>query len=87
VHSEPLDAWKDWLTFSRINEVSSFLPKVFDGERFAFYGKELSGTVVMRERWRRGIDFTSAALGDAVGQAYVARYFPPERPRPRSRRW
>jgi predicted metalloendopeptidase len=78
VRSEPLDAWKDWLTFHRINAVSSFLPKVFDGERFAFYGKALSGTEVMRERWRRGIDFTSAALGDAVGQAYVARYFPPE---------
>jgi predicted metalloendopeptidase len=78
VRSESLDSWKDWLTFHRVNEVLSFLPKAFDAERFSFYGKTLSGTEAMRERWRRGIDYTSGALGDAVGQAYVAKYFPPE---------
>ena len=78
VASEPLDAWKDWLAFHRLNESSAFLPKAFVDARFAFYGKVLSGTPAMRPRWQRGVDITSTALGDAVGKAYVAKHFPPE---------
>ncbi|MBW7935179.1 MAG: M13 family peptidase, partial [Gemmatimonadaceae bacterium] len=78
VASEPLEAWKDWLAFHRINEVSGFLPKAFVEARFGFYGKTLSGTPSMRPRWQRGADITSAALGDAVGKAYVDRHFPAE---------
>ena len=78
VASEPLDAWKDWLTFHRLNEAGSFLPRAFVAQRFAFYGKTLSGTPAMRPRWQRGVDLTSTALGDAVGKAYVDRHFPAE---------
>jgi predicted metalloendopeptidase len=75
---EPLDAWKDWLTFHAIGEAGAFLPKAFVEERFNFYGKTLSGVPEMRPRWQRGVDFTNGALGDAVGKLYVERYFPPE---------
>ena len=75
---EPLDAWKDWLTFHAIEQAASFLPKAFVEEQFAFQGKVLTGTSVLRERWQRGVDFTSAALGESVGKLYVERYFPPE---------
>ena len=78
VASEPLDAWKDWLTFHRINESAGFLPLNFVSQRFAFYGTTLSGTPQMRPRWQRGVDLTSTALGDAVGKAYVDRHFPAE---------
>jgi predicted metalloendopeptidase len=78
VASESLDAWKDWLTFHAINEASLVLPKAFVDARFGFFGKALTGAEVMRPRWQRGVDFTSSALGDAVGQAYVQKYFPPE---------
>jgi len=78
VASEPLDAWKDWLTFHRINESASFLPLNFVSQRFAFYGTTLSGTPQLRPRWQRGVDLTSRALGDAVGKAYVDRHFPAE---------
>jgi endothelin-converting enzyme/putative endopeptidase len=78
VASEPLDAWKDWLTFHRISDWASYLPKKFVDQRFAFYGKALSGTPAMRPRWQRGVDITSAALGDAVGKAYVEKHFPAE---------
>jgi predicted metalloendopeptidase len=78
VASEPLDAWRDWLTFHRLNESASFLPKAFVEQRFAFYGKTLSGTPELRPRWQRAVDLTSAALGDAVGKAYVERHFPAE---------
>ncbi len=78
VASEPLDAWKDWLTFHLLDRWGSFLPKAFDEERFAFHGKALSGTPAQRPRWQRGVGYTSDALGEAIGQLYVRRYFPPE---------
>jgi predicted metalloendopeptidase len=76
VASQPLDAWKDWLAFHAIEQRADVLPKPFDDEVFAFHGKVLSGTPQQRERWKRAIDATSAALGEAVGKLYVARYFP-----------
>jgi putative endopeptidase len=76
VASEPLDAWKDWLAFHAIEHHADVLPKPFDNEVFAFHGKVLSGTTQQRERWKRAVDATSAALGEAVGKLYVTRYFP-----------
>jgi putative endopeptidase len=76
VGSQPLDAWKDWLAFHAIEHRADVLPRPFDDERFAFHGKVLTGTPQQRERWKRAVDATSAALGDAVGKLYVTRYFP-----------
>ena len=78
VGSEPLDVWKDYLAYHLVNRASSYLSKPFVDERFAFYGKVLSGTPKLRDRWKRSIDATSFALGDAVGQLYAKRYFTPE---------
>jgi predicted metalloendopeptidase len=78
VASEPLDAWKDWLTFHAIDDASGLLPKAFVNAHFAFYGKALAGTPELTPRWKAGIDFTSGALGDVVGKVYAARYFPAE---------
>src|SRR5262249_43552136 len=44
VAKEPIDAWKDWLTFHAIGQAAPFLPKAFVEERFNFDGKILSGT-------------------------------------------
>jgi predicted metalloendopeptidase len=74
----PLEAWKDWLAFHTINEVTGYLPKAFLDQGFAFFGKALSGVQQPRPRWQRGVDATSVALGEAVGKLYVARHFPPE---------
>ena len=74
--AEPLDAWKDWLAFHEIERSAPFLAKAFVDEYFAFNGKALSGIPEQRPRWQRGMDNTSAALGDAVGKLYVDRYFP-----------
>ncbi len=78
VRSEPLAAWKHWLTFHAIDRNASVLPKAFVDERFAFHGGVLSGTPQIADRWKRGVASTNAALPEAVGQLYVARYFPPE---------
>jgi len=78
VASQPLQAWKDYLAYHAIARAAPFLTRAFVDQSFAFNGVELAGTKVLRERWKRGVDFTNAAMGEAVGRVYVARYFPPE---------
>jgi putative endopeptidase len=75
--NEPLAVWKDYLTFHIVSDYASVLPKAFVDEDFAFNGQVLGGTPEMRERWRRGVDQVNEALGEGVGQLYVAKYFPP----------
>ena len=76
--SEPLANWKDWLTYRTIASSATYLSKAFVDEQFNFFGKALTGTLQLRERWQRGVDLTSNALGGLVGKAYVDKYFPPE---------
>jgi putative endopeptidase len=78
VASQPLDAWKDYLTFRVLERSSFLLPKAFADESFNFYGKALSGVTKQRDRTRRAISSTSNALGDVVGKLYVEKYFPPK---------
>jgi putative endopeptidase len=78
VANQPLDVWKEYLTFRAIDRASGLLPKAFAAERFKFYGTTLNGIPQQSERWKRAVNNTSAALGDAVGQLYVKQYFPPE---------
>ncbi len=76
VASEPLQAWKDYLHFHAINHSAGLLPKAYADLSFGFYGTQLNGTTQQRDRWKRGIAATDAALGDAIGQLYVKQYFP-----------
>jgi predicted metalloendopeptidase len=78
VRSESLAVWKKWLTFHTIDRNAGVLPKAFVAERFAFHDGVLSGTPQIADRWKRAVADTSAALPEAVGQIYVARYFPAE---------
>ena len=78
VGNQPLDVWKEYLTFHVIDRASGLLPKPFATERFKFYGTTVNGIPQQSERWKRAVNNTSAALGDAVGKLYVKRYFPPE---------
>jgi putative endopeptidase len=75
--SEPLDTWKDYLTFHTIQARAAVLPTAFGRESFTFYGAVLSGAKKQRDRWNRAVNATNDALGFAVGKAYAARYFPP----------
>ena len=78
VPSEEIAVWKDYLKFHLIEHYASVLPKAFDAEDFAFYGTIISGEQKMADRSDLGIVATNAALGQAVGQLYTQRYFPPE---------
>ncbi|OYY90439.1 MAG: endothelin-converting protein [Sphingomonas sp. 28-66-16] len=72
----PLQTWKDYLAFHFISDNAAYLPKAFDTARFDFYSKTLSGVETQRDRWKRGVQLTNGALGEAVGQLYVDKYFP-----------
>jgi predicted metalloendopeptidase len=76
--SVPLETWKDYLRFHLIESESGYLPKTFVAEHFAFHQRVLSGTPQQQPRWKRAVEETNDALGEAVGKLYVARYFPPE---------
>jgi predicted metalloendopeptidase len=76
VGSEPLDAWKDWLEFHTLNQQANVLPKNFRDASFAFNGTALNGTPQQRPRDQLALNATSNALQDAVGKAYVDKYFP-----------
>src|SRR5690348_10896256 len=76
VASEALQNWKDWLAFHTLNQPANVLPKPFRDASFAFYGTTLSGTPQQRPRDALALNATSAALQDAVGKAYVDKYFP-----------
>ncbi|HEV3511520.1 MAG TPA: M13 family metallopeptidase, partial [Candidatus Sulfotelmatobacter sp.] len=78
VESTPLETWKDWLAFHLIEAYGGVLPKAVAEERFAFFGKELSGTEQQRPRWQRAVFVVDELLGDAVGREYAKKYFPPE---------
>jgi putative endopeptidase len=77
VRSQPLETWKEWLTFHTINQYAVYLPQSYDDLHFGFYGKTLEGIPQQRERWKRAVASVNADLGDAVGKIYVAKYFPP----------
>ena len=78
VGSESVELWKDYLQFHLIEHYSSVLPKAVAAEDFAFYGAILSGAQAPPDRNKLAIAATNAALGQAVGQLYTQRYFPPE---------
>jgi predicted metalloendopeptidase len=78
VDSESVDLWKDYLRFHLIEHYASVLPKAVVAEDFAFYGTILSGMQQVPDRSKGAIAATNGALGQAVGQLYTQRYFPPE---------
>ena len=76
VGSEPIQAWKDWLAFHTLNQQAAVLPKPFRDASFAFNGTALAGTPKERPRDQLAMNAVSFALPDAVGKAYVDKYFP-----------
>ena len=71
------ESWRSWLTWNVISGAAAFLSSAFVQENFNFYGSTLSGTPELRERWKRGVSLIEGCLGEAIGQEYVARHFPP----------
>jgi len=74
----PLADWKTYLRWHLIHSVAASLPKRFVEENFDFYGRQLTGSKELLPRWQRCVQATDRELGEALGQYYVQRYFPPE---------
>jgi putative endopeptidase len=72
-----LDDWKAWLAVRVVRAASPYLSSAFVEENFEFYGRTLQGTPELRARWKRGVSFVEGSVGEAVGEQYVATYFPP----------
>ena len=73
----PLSTWKDYLVVRAADDAAPMLPKAFVDAHFDFHNRTLAGTPALRERWKRAVDATNGALGNAVGRMYVEKYFPP----------
>lgn len=75
--STPLPTWKLYLRARLLDQHARVLPKAFRDANFALRGKALQGLEQERPRWQNATRALDAALGEAVGQIYVARHFPP----------
>ncbi|MDR3662878.1 MAG: M13 family metallopeptidase [Mycobacterium sp.] len=75
--AESLADWKAWLRWRLISGRAAILTDALVNENFEFYGRTLSGTEQIRDRWKRGVGLVESLMGDAVGKLYVDRYFPP----------
>ena len=78
INKEPVEVIQDYLSWKIINSAANYLSDDFVNANFNFYGKMLSGSEELLPRWRRTIDVVSGSIGEAVGELYVQRYFPPE---------
>ncbi len=74
----PVDDWKVYLKWNLLNSSANYMSDDFVNEHFDFYGKTLSGQQELKPRWKRVMSTTSSGLGEAIGQLYVQKYFPPE---------
>jgi putative endopeptidase len=72
-----VETWRDYMTFHFIQNNAARLPAAFDAANFEFFGHTLNGTEEQRPRDRRGVNIVGGQLGEAVGQVYVERHFPP----------
>ncbi|MGB6200968.1 MAG: M13 family metallopeptidase [Candidatus Acidiferrales bacterium] len=74
----PLVDWKTYLRWHLVHGAATLLSSNFVNENFDFYGRTLQGTTELRPRWRRCITATDHDLGEALGQKYVEKVFPPQ---------
>jgi putative endopeptidase len=78
VGSAPLGVLKDALLVRSVDSFANVLSEDAAKEAFSFYSTTLSGTPQMEPRWKRAVSFTEGSMGEELGKAYVAKFFPPE---------
>jgi putative endopeptidase len=76
--SQPMADWKNYLRWHLVHSTAPYLHQAVVQENFNFYGQVLSGTKAMQPRWKRALNATDNALGEALGQLYVEKTFTPE---------
>ncbi|AYE93823.1 peptidase M13 [Mycobacterium paragordonae] len=74
---EDFEDWKSWARWRLIRARSPWLTSEMVEADFEFYGRRLTGTEQIRDRWKRAVALVETLMGDAVGKLYVERHFPP----------
>jgi putative endopeptidase len=74
----PASDWQAYFRWQLVHNAAPYLSTLFVNENFDFYGKTLTGTKELRDRWKRVLDTVDRSAGEALGQLYVAENFPPE---------
>jgi len=77
MNSVPVNDWKTFLRWQLINSTAAYLSQDFVKQNFDFYYTALSGQEKIEPRWKLVLDVTSYSLGEAIGQLYVSKHFPP----------
>ncbi|MBS4012739.1 MAG: M13 family metallopeptidase [Bacteroidetes bacterium] len=75
---EKLDAIKNYLEWNIIRNSASYIGDSFENATFEFYGKVMSGSQKLQDRWKRVLSTINSSIGEALGQEYVAEFFPAE---------
>lgn len=78
VKNTSINEWKNYLRWTLINATASRLNHAISKQHFDFYGTTLSGAKAQRPKWKRALDAVDEALGEALGQVYVEKYFSAE---------
>ena len=76
--SVPLADWKTYYRWHLLDRSAALLSDPFVQESFAFNGRILTGSKEIRPRWKRCTSAVDQQIGEALGQVYVQKYFPPE---------
>ena len=76
--NEDLESWKAYLRWHLVHANAPYLSSAFVDADFDFFGKTLAGAQELEPRWQRCVRYVDNDLGEALGQAYVQRAFPPE---------
>lgn len=74
----PVEDWKVYFNWNLLNSTANYLSNDFQEQNFDFFGRTMSGSEKMQDRWRRVLAATNGALGDAIGKKFSERYFPTE---------
>ncbi len=78
LQKEDLESWKAYLRWHLAHANAPYLSAAFVNADFEFFGKTLGGAQEQEPRWKRCVSYADNDLGEALGQAYVQRAFPPE---------
>ncbi len=78
LQEHPISDWKVYLRWHLLHNSAPFLHRAVEDEHFAFFGKVLSGQEEQEPRWKRAAKVIDRSIGEALGQLYVEKYFPPD---------
>jgi putative endopeptidase len=77
METRPLADWKTYLRWHLLSSTAPYLHRAAEDENFAFYGTKLRGQLEPEPRWQRAAHVIDGSIGEALGELYVQKYFPP----------